>query len=46
MELKKRIMQIQDQLYQSARRKQNWSFTTHETEEEDEYNDDSAEDFV
>jgi len=46
MELKKRIMQTQDQLYQSARRKQNWSFATHQTEEDDAYDDTSSEDFV
>jgi len=46
MTLKKRIMQIQGQLYQSAKRKQYWPIDTHEKEEESAYNNTIAEDFV
>jgi len=46
MALKKRITQIQDQLYQSARQKRYWPFDTHEKEEDRAYDDNNAEDFV
>ncbi len=46
MELKKRIMQIQDRFYQSARRKQTWSFITHETDKVHVYIDENADTLV
>ena len=46
MTLKKRIMQIQDELYKSASRKRYWPIDTHENEEDHTYDDKNLEDFV
>lgn len=43
MTLKKRIMQIQDELYQSAGRKRYWPIDTYEEEEDHTYDDNSDE---